>query len=63
VEWGGIPDLDQLMLCDAQTSGGLLMAIPPENGSRLESALASGPYPAVRIGTVNGSGSIRVKRS
>jgi selenophosphate synthase len=48
------------MLCDAQTSGGLLVAIPKENGSRFESALASAPYPAVMIGTINGTGSIRV---
>jgi selenide, water dikinase len=60
VDWGGISELDQLMLCDAQTSGGLLVAIPNENGSRFESALASAPYPAVRIGTINGTGSIRV---
>jgi selenide, water dikinase len=61
VDWGGISDLDQLMLCDAQTSGGLLVTIPPENGSRFESALQSSPYPAVRIGTINGHGSIRVR--
>ena len=61
VDWGGIPELDQLMLCDAQTSGGLLVAIPRENGSRFESAFESAPYPAVRIGTINGNGSIRVR--
>ncbi|HVD46379.1 MAG TPA: selenide, water dikinase SelD [Candidatus Limnocylindria bacterium] len=61
VDWGGIPELDQLMLCDAQTSGGLLVAIPKENGRRFESALASAPYPAVKIGTINGIGSIRVR--
>jgi selenophosphate synthase len=49
------------MLCDAQTSGGLLVAIPPHNASAFESALASAPYPAVRIGTINGHGSIRVR--
>jgi len=62
VDWGGIPEMDQLILCDAQTSGGLLVAIPPENGKRFESALA-GQYPAVRIGTINGNGSIRVRRT
>ena len=60
VDWGGISELDQLMLCDAQTSGGLLVAIPKENGSRFEAALAAAPYPAVRIGTMSGTGSIRV---
>ena len=52
IDWGGISELDQLMLCDAQTSGGLLVAIPPEN--------ASG-FPGARIGTINGHGSIRVR--
>jgi selenide, water dikinase len=61
VDWGGIPALDQLMLCDAQTSGGLLVAVPPENESRFESSFASAPYPAARIGTINGNGSIRVR--
>jgi selenide, water dikinase len=60
VDWGGIPELDQMMLCDAQTSGGLLVAIPQQNGSRFEAALAGAPYPAVKIGTINGEGSIRV---
>ncbi len=52
VDWGGISEVDQLMLCDAQTSGGLLVAIPPES--------ASG-FPGARIGTINGHGSIRVR--
>jgi selenide,water dikinase len=52
VDWGDISELEQLMLCDAQTSGGLLVAIPPER--------ASG-FPGARIGTINGHGSIRVR--
>jgi selenide,water dikinase len=60
VDWGDASELDQLMLCDAQTSGGLLVAIPKENGSRFESALASAAYPAVMIGAINGTGSIRL---
>jgi selenide,water dikinase len=61
VDWGGLSEADQLILCDAQTSGGLLVAIPEENGKRFESALA-GQYPAVRIGVINGTGSVRVRR-
>jgi selenide,water dikinase len=61
VDWGGISEMDQLMLCDAQTSGGLLVAIPLENRSRFESAFESEPYSAARIGTINGHGSIRVR--
>src|SRR5205807_10577328 len=61
VDWGGAAEIDQLMLCDAQTSGGLLVAIPPTNADAFERALASAPYPAVRIGTISGHGSIRVR--
>jgi selenide,water dikinase len=61
VDWGGTPELDRLMLCDSQTSGGILVAIPPENTGAFESALASAPFPAARIGTINGDGSIRVR--
>jgi len=52
VDWGELAEIDQLMLCDAQTSGGLLVAIPPERTSG---------FPGVRIGTINGHGSIRVR--
>jgi len=52
VDWGDLAEIDQLMLCDAQTSGGLLVAIPLDK--------ASG-FPGVRIGTINGHGSIRVR--
>jgi len=38
VEWDpSIDDVDRLLLCDAQTSGGLLIAVPPE---RLDSLLS-----------------------
>jgi len=57
VDWGGLTELEQMMLCDSQTSGGLLVAIPPENASKFEEALEG----AVRIGTINGTGSIRIR--
>ena len=57
VDWHGVSELDQLLLCDAQTSGGLLVAIPPENAARFEKAVPL----AARIGTISGSGSIRVR--
>ena len=57
VEWGGTAEIDQLMLCDAQTSGGLLVAIPPAGEAAFQAAVPS----AARIGTVNGLGSIRIR--
>jgi hypothetical protein len=51
VEWGGLGEMEQLMLCDAQTSGGLLVAIPPEH--------AEG-FPGARIGVMRADGRIRV---
>jgi len=53
VEWGGLGETEQLMLCDAQTSGGLLVAIPPQNAARF----AYG----VRIGVMRDDGVIRVR--
>ena len=57
VDWGGLPEDEQLLLSDAQTSGGLLVAIPPGNAAAFEASLPS----AVRIGEVTSGGSIRVR--
>ena len=51
VDWDGIRELDQMMLCDAQTSGGLLVAIPPENAEKF------GGEP---IGVMQDDGRIRI---
>lgn len=60
VDWGSASELEQMMLCDAQTSGGLLVAIPPESADRFEQAMRSAPYAATRIGLMRDDGSIRV---
>lgn len=60
VDWADTPELDQMLLCDAQTSGGLLVAVPPDNASRFEQAMRFAPFPAVRIGVMRDDGSIRV---
>jgi selenide,water dikinase len=60
VDWNGLAEIDQLMLCDAQTSGGLLVAIPPENGARFEDDMRSALYPAVAIGETRDDGIVRV---
>ena len=59
VTWNGVPEPDRLLLCDAQTSGGLLVAIDPKRACDLEMRLANAPWPAARIGTVT-TGPIRV---
>jgi selenide,water dikinase len=61
VDWGDTPELEQMMLCDAQTSGGLLVTVPAHNADRFEDAMHSATYPAARIGAMRDDGSIRVK--
>jgi len=60
VDWGGLPEADQLLLCDAQTSGGLLVAVSPDRAPAFVAAMADSPYPAARIGEVI-DGPIRVR--
>jgi selenium donor protein len=52
VEWGGLGETDQLMLCDAQTSGGLLVTIPAERARQFTHG--------VRIGVMRDDGAIRI---
>jgi selenide,water dikinase len=59
VDWDGLTEPERLLLCDAQTSGGLLVAIAPERAARFEALLAGAPYPAANIGVVT-DGPIRV---
>ena len=59
VHWGGLPEPERLLLCDAQTSGGLLVAVPPDRAGRFHALLAGAPYPATQIGVVT-DGPIRV---
>ena len=49
----GVADVDRVLVADAQTSGGLLMAVPRERAAELLDALrAAGTPAAARIGTV-----------
>ncbi len=63
VEWGGLRQPEQFVLADAQTSGGLLIAVPPERSATLAEALASRGVGAAEIGAVEGGspGRIRVE--
>jgi selenide,water dikinase len=66
VTWGeGIKPDEQVVLCDAQTSGGLLMAASQRRRSRLVAALRERGVWAAEIGklTRGNAGRIRVTRS
>jgi selenide,water dikinase len=53
VEWGGLGETEQMMLCDAQTSGGLLVAIPASSARRFRRG--------ERIGVMRDDGVIRIR--
>jgi selenide,water dikinase len=67
VEWdAGIAPVERLVLCDAQTSGGLLISLPEAAAPGLLAALRqAGVVDATRIGTITGRGAgrIRVRRT
>jgi len=51
-DWGELPEIEQLVLTDAQTSGGLLIAIPEGRAGALRQALAARDTPAFEVGRV-----------
>lgn len=57
VDWGGLPENEQLLLADAQTSGGLLLAVDPAQAGALVHALQRLGTPAAAVigHTVEGS--------
>jgi selenide,water dikinase len=65
VDFGDLDEVEQLVLCDAQTSGGLLIAVPPEREAALVSRLAEVGAPAAAVvGELGpGGGGIRVRRA
>ncbi len=65
VVWGrGIDDIDRFVLSDAQTSGGLLIAVSPDKASALRDALIErGALAAADIGTIVEGDRIVVGRS
>ena len=57
VAWEGIDEDGQVLLCDAQTSGGLLMAVPEERVDRMLRALHTEGVPvAAVVGEITGPG-------
>ena len=50
VDWGDdVADIDRLLLCDAQTSGGLLISVPGDHADALVKALREAGTPAAAI--------------
>jgi selenide,water dikinase len=59
--WGeGVSDVERLLLADAQTSGGLLVAVDPERATDLAAAFAAEGLVAARIGRVTHPGPGRI---
>jgi selenide,water dikinase len=56
VAFRGLDEGDQLLLCDAQTSGGLLIAVAPDRLDALTTALTRRGVLAARIGEITGEG-------
>jgi selenide,water dikinase len=56
-----VAPVDRLLLCDAQTSGGLLIAVPPRRRDALAEELGSA-YAAIGTVTAGNPGAITVKR-
>ncbi len=65
VMWDRISREEQLVLCDAQTSGGLLIACPPERGKELSVAMERAGVEATSIGWMRRGipGEILVRRA
>jgi selenide,water dikinase len=51
-DWGELTRPEQLVVADAQTSGGLLVAVPKARAARLRDALGRRGIPGVEIGAV-----------
>ena len=64
VDWDpSLDETDRLLICDAQTSGALLIAVPPERAPALEQALQAARCPAVApIGEIVAGQRIAVRR-
>ena len=51
-DWGSFPEAEQLVLADAQTSGGLLIAVPEDRAAALIDTLERQGVTGVEIGSV-----------
>jgi selenide,water dikinase len=55
-----VPETDRLLLCDAQTSGGLLAAVPGDAADATVRALAAAGVTGVVVGKIGGAGAGRI---
>ena len=53
VDWGELEEIERLVLADAQTSGGLLIAVPEERADAFGDELGGRGVLSARIGTVS----------
>lgn len=57
IAWGSLPEPEQIVVCDAQTSGGLLLCVPAAAAAVLQRELAAQRTPAAAvIGRVQAGG-------
>lgn len=57
----GVPEALATVVFDAETSGGLLIAIPASRATKLEEELAQRDQMVARVGQVTGGGSVHVR--
>ncbi|MBN1886042.1 MAG: selenide, water dikinase SelD [Candidatus Krumholzibacteriota bacterium] len=61
MDWDeGLSRIDRMILCDAQTSGGLLVALPEDQAERYAASLRAAGLEAAVIGRVTGAGTGRI---
>jgi selenide,water dikinase len=53
-----VPESEYILMCDAQTSGGLLIAMPPDRAADFESAAREGGLFCAKVGTMKGESSL-----
>lgn len=60
VDFGKLEEADRIILCDAQTPGGLLIAVSPARADTMERTLTRRGVMAARIGEISGAGDGRI---
>jgi selenide,water dikinase len=61
VTYSGVDEIDEVILCDAQTSGGLLMAVPRERLEVLQASLRRHNIEPAHVGEITGAGDGRIE--